>query len=91
MELVMTFYSGQDYKLMVCAQPSLGEMNFKVLDMKRNVIYDNKEHKNNPGWEFNVASTQQLIVEVIAPPSKTTHEIAESGCASLLVGFKEPK
>lgn len=88
-ELMMTFYSGQKYRLQVCAQEVLGDMNFKVMDAKRTVIFDNRDHRNAGSWDFNVASTQQLIIEVSAPPSKTTHDIQESGCVSLLVGFKE--
>ena len=87
-ELVMTFYSGQDYRLLVCNQEVLGDVSFKVLDSQHTQLFDSKEDKTGQ-WDFNVKSTQQLIVQVIVPPAKSKTGIVDQGCVSVLVGFKK--
>lgn len=87
-ELLMTFYSGQDYRLMVCGHPILGEINFKVSDKDKKEIYNSKNAKSSSIWDFKVASTQQLILEIEVPESESKTKIMEIGCVSVLVGFK---
>jgi hypothetical protein len=88
-ELMMTFYSGQDYRILVCAQEVLGEVGFKVMDSEKNVLFNSKEKDNAKFWDFNVKSTQQLIIEVSVPEVKSSpSSVVQTGCISVLVGFK---
>jgi hypothetical protein len=87
-ELQMTFYSGQDYRLMVCAQPILGDVAFRLLDKNKKVVFNNKDHKNVSYWDFNVTSTQQMFLEIEVPESTSKHGMIPSGCVIVLVGFK---
>jgi hypothetical protein len=91
-ELLMTFYSGQDYRLSVCAQPVFENVIFRVLDKNRKQIYSSENHNSN-NWDFHMATTQQLFIEVSVPNSanktKMIAEMVESGCVSVLVGFKQ--
>lgn len=87
-ELLMTFYTGQDYRLMVCGHPILGDITFKVSDKDKKEIYNNKSGEPSSIWDFKVASTQQLILEVEVPESDSKTKMMESGCVSVLVGFK---
>jgi hypothetical protein len=87
-ELQMTFYSGQNYRLMLCHQPNLVGVYFKLKDGEHKEIYNSKEH-DSPQFDFNVKSTQQLFVEVIVPEIKNgAGDLIQSGCVSVLVGFK---
>lgn len=88
-ELLLTFYSGQDYRVFVCSQPILGNVEFRLLDTDRNVIFYNKDHDFIKFWDFKSNSTQQLIVQVRVPTGESRSEIVQSGCVSILVGFKE--
>lgn len=88
-EVNLTFYAGQDYRILVCFQEQLGDVTFKVMDASRKVIFDSKENNYADFWDFKVKNTQQLIVEVTAPPSETRTSIVPSGCVSVLVGFKK--
>jgi hypothetical protein len=90
-ELLLTFSSGQEYRVMVCAMDNLGEVNFKVMDSDRNVIYTNEKDKKKNYFDFKVASTQQLIVEIEAPDKKTSNGLVPEGCVSVLVGFQGAK
>ena len=88
-ELLLTFYSGQDYRVFLCGQPILGNLEFRLLDTDRNVIFYNKDHDFVKFWDFKSNSTQQLIVQVRVPVGESRSEIVQSGCVSILVGFKE--
>lgn len=88
-ELQMSFYAGQDYRLMVCAQPILGDVAFRLLDKNKKVVFNSKDHKNVFFWDFNVASTQQMILEIDVPESSAKHGMIPSGCVNILLGFKQ--
>ena len=85
----MTFYAGQDYRLLICSQEVLGEVTFKVMDANKKLIFDSKENNSPDFWDFKVKSTQQFTVEVEVPPSESTNSIVPSGCVSVMVGFKK--
>jgi hypothetical protein len=88
-QMSMTFYAGQDYRILVCSQEVLGEVTFKVLDMTKKVVFDSKENNAPDFWDFKVKNTQQFIVEVSVPPSDSPNSIVPSGCVSVMVGFKK--
>ena len=85
----LTFYSGQDYRILVCSEASLGTVSFKVMDETRKVIWESKDHDDADFWDFKARSTQQLIVEVKAPPSESASSVLPTGCVSVMVGFKK--
>jgi hypothetical protein len=95
-ELMMTFTAGQSYRLIICAQPILGDVSFQVMDTDRNMIYDSLEaaaedEKPGPSFDFKVASTQQLIVKVIVPEDQGAllNDVISEGCVAILTGFKD--
>jgi len=88
-ELLLTFYNNQDYRIYICSQELLGNVEFKLLDTDRNTLFYNKDHDYVKFWDFKSNSTQQLIVQVRVPQSEVKKEIVNSGCVSIIVGFKE--
>jgi len=84
-ELTMTFYSGQNYRVLVCAQKDLGEISFKLKDSDNNVIFSNKGYGNF--WDFNVQTTQELTIEAVTPPGDPSATLDKSGCVAIIVGF----
>lgn len=88
-ELMLTFYSNQEYRIVVCAAEELGPVNFRLLDMTGNEIFSNKDHSMIDFWDFATNSTQQLRVEVSVPESTKKGELYKSGCVSILVGFMD--
>jgi len=85
-ELMLTFYSNQSYRIVVCAAPELGKILFRLIDDKGKEYFSNKDHDYTGIWDFQTKSTQQLIVEVSVPESNSG-ELIKSGCVSILVGF----
>lgn len=86
-ELLLTFFSGQEYRLLVCAMPVLGEVTYKIMDSDRNAIFDSTKDKDKKYFDFKVASTQQLIVEINVPEGNKYSDIVPEGCVTVLVGF----
>ena len=87
-ELMLSFYSGQKYRMFVCAEESLENVSYKILDTDKNVIYTS-EGKPSAVFDFSVPSTQQLIVQVTVPGKGNSHSLDFQGCVSVLIGFIE--
>lgn len=89
-ELYKTFYDGQQYRIAVCGSDAFPNIEFKVVDANKNVLYDNKDHNMSKIWDFKLESSQQLkiIVKVpVANPNKPQTDIL-SGCVAIMFGFK---
>jgi len=85
-EISRTFYSGQNYRIMVCSQASLGDVKFNLKDAGNNIIFSNKGYGNL--WDFKCETTQELTIEVITASSSDAG-LDKSGCVSILIGFKQ--
>jgi hypothetical protein len=86
-EFKLTFYKGQEYRIMVCHEQTIEQLTFKVMDSKRRLLYDNLESKTNT-LNFKVASTQQLIISIASQKSNSNNQEEVEGCVSAIVGFK---
>ncbi len=88
LELYKTFYSDQDYRIVICGEENLPRIEFQVLDSDRNVLFDNRDHDYVNSWDFNLTSSQMLTVSiVVGSEDEMSDEIAQ-GCVSVLIGFK---
>jgi len=90
-ELLLTFYAGKEYRLLVCGHPILGDLQFEVLDTDEALIYSNNNAKSDEKsrFDFKVASTQQLIVRIRVPDTESATQLLHEGCVSVMVGSKE--
>ncbi len=86
-ELLLTFYSGKDYRIVVGSHPVLGDVEFELVDTNDEMIYSNKTADNKSVFDFKMSNTQQLIVRVRVP--KQDGAISHEGCVTVLVGSKE--
>lgn len=88
-QLQLTFFSGQQYRLMICAQESLENVYFEVRTKGNQLLYSSKDDSKQI-WDFTTANTQPLKVDVIVPPMATApNELTHNGCVAIMVGFKE--
>ena len=87
-ELTLTFYSGQNYRILVSNQETLGNVYFVMKDAGKNQLFSSKDQKSEY-WDFTVESTQQLTIEVMVPDVDAPSGLVPSGCVSILVGFKQ--
>lgn len=77
-------YKGLNYRLSLASEEVLGKVYFRVMDEDNNEVYNSKD-AGTTNWDFNVASSQDLTVEVTVPLT----EKSIKGCVALMVGFKQ--
>ncbi len=87
--LEMTFYADTDYRLAVCNDERLGDVSFRVLRKDSSVVFDSRKFGNPRMWDFTMNSTQQYFIEVDVPRAKNRTSIEETGCVSVLAGYKK--
>ena len=85
-EFKTTFFGETVYRIAACSGLTDGNLIFNIYDQDRNVIFTNKDYKNAPYWDFKVKSTVEVVIEAKLDPANSG-----SGCAVLLIGFKQSK
>lgn len=83
-EFHSTFYGGTVYRIAACSGLSDGNLVFNIYDSERNLLFTNSDYKNSPYWDFKINSTLDCIIE-----AKLDASNKGSGCAVILIGFKE--
>ncbi|MFB6257294.1 MAG: hypothetical protein ABEH38_01260 [Flavobacteriales bacterium] len=85
-EFHTTLFEGNTYRFAACSDTSAqGNLVFTVRDKERNKLFSNADHGVAPYWDFKVPNTMDVIIEAKLAPSANK----ASGCAVLLVGFKQ--
>ncbi len=88
-ELIVTFYSRQKYRIVVCSEENLKNVTFTLSDLNGNVFFTNADYDFINHWDFKTSTTQKLRIEVKVPKDKNNKsEETETGCVSILVGFR---
>lgn len=88
-ELYKTFYAGQNYRIYICGSDALPDIEFQVLDVSRNVLYDNRKNNYSRIWDFKLESSQQLIISLRVKNSEEESDELISGCVAIMFGIKE--
>ena len=70
---------------------ALPDIEFQVLDVNRNVLYDNRKSDYSRVWDFKLESSQQLIISLRVMNSEIESEELLSGCVAIMFGIKEDK
>lgn len=87
-ELYKTFYSGQEYRIAICGSDMMPNIEFRVYDNNRKLVYTNRDDNYKRTWDFTLDASQQLKiwVKVLDPGEKKTELM--SGCVAIMFGFK---
>ena len=88
-DLYKTFYSDTEYRIAICGSEQLPNVEFKIIDANKNVLYTNKDHNFARTWDFKLQASQQLKIVVKVHPSGKNAEEVVSGCVAIMFGFKE--
>jgi hypothetical protein len=84
-EFRTTFFGETTYRIAACSGTSDGNLIFNIYDQDRHLLFTNKNQKNAPYWDFKVKSTLETIIEGQLDANKNPG----SGCAVILIGFKQ--
>lgn len=90
-ELYKTFYSDMEYRVAIVGESKLPAVEFKIMDINKNVLYTNKDHEFASTWDFKLQSSQQLKIVVKVPSYNKPEQTPVSGCVALMFGFKLKK
>jgi len=90
-ELYKTFYSDMEYRVAIVGESKLPAVEFKILDINKNVLYSNKEKDFASTWDFKLQSSQQLKIVVKVSSFNKPGETPASGCVAIMFGFKLKK
>lgn len=90
-ELYKTFYSDMEYRVAITGEDKLPEVEFKVLDANKNVLYSNKDANYAKTWDFKLQSSQQLKIVVKVSSFNKPGDAPASGCVAIMFGFKIKK
>lgn len=82
-EFSSIFFGGTTYRISAATGKDKGVV-FNVLDQNRNVLFSSSDYENVDYWDFNVENTINCIIE-----AQLDQSVQNSGCAVLLIGFKE--
>ena len=84
-EFHTTFFGETTYRIAACSGTSDGNLIFNIYDQNRTLLFSNKNQKNAPYWDFRIKSTLETIIEARLDSNKNPG----SGCAVILIGFKQ--
>ncbi|PBQ30721.1 hypothetical protein CNR22_02680 [Sphingobacteriaceae bacterium] len=84
-EFHTTFFGETTYRIAACSGRSDGNLIFNIYDQDRHLLFSNHGQKNAPYWDFKVKSTVETIIEAQLDVNKNPG----SGCAVILIGFKQ--
>lgn len=87
-ELYKTFYADMDYRVAICGEGNLPNVEFRILDNNRNVLFSSKDADNVKTWDFKLQSSQQLKLVVKVTSFTQPGDVPASGCVSIMFGFK---
>ncbi|HPF89059.1 MAG: hypothetical protein H6592_08540 [Flavobacteriales bacterium] len=87
-EVNLTFYSGQEYRVMVCTHPILGEVNWKLVDENNKIVFESLADEPKKFFDLKAGSTVPMKV-VVWVPNKGSSSMVHVGCVAIMVGFKE--
>ena len=90
-ELYKTFYSDMEYRVAIVGESSLPAVEFKIVDINKNVLYSNKENDYASTWDFRLESSQQLKLIIKVSSFNQPGDTPASGCVAIMFGFKLKK
>jgi len=87
-ELYKTFYADMEYRVAICGADNLPNVEFKILDSNKNVLFNSKDNNYPRTWDFKLESSQQLKLVVKVTNFSQPGDTPSSGCVSIMFGFK---
>jgi hypothetical protein len=85
-DVMLTFFSGLDYRIAFGADNEIGTSYFVIMDTEENHIYSSKDDNYSKTFDFSTQVTRQLIVRIISPEVYSKDRVM--GCVAIVTGYK---
>ena len=85
-EVYKTIFAKTQYRLVVCIDDTLPDVEFVVSDIHRNILFDNRKHGNVRVWDFKLESSQQIKVTLRIKKQDNGKSEKVLGCVAVLFG-----
>lgn len=86
-ELSVVLKSNKKYRILVSGGRLVGDLNFKLYDRNKKLVFDNAKHDMAQSWDFIIQATQQYFIEVTYPGSDDGYkDYTNRGCVALVIG-----
>lgn len=66
-EVYKTVFAGQSYRLFICMDDQIPNVEFVISDIRRNILFDNRKNGNVKVWDFKPDASQQIKVTIRIP------------------------
>ena len=66
-DFVVLFYANNSYRIAACTDVG-GPLSFVVRDMKKNILFSNKDYENAPYWDIEFPATINCDLFIQLPP-----------------------
>ena len=89
-EIYKTIFAGQKYRLFICVDDNLPNVEFIVSDIHRNILFDSRKNGNVRKWDFSPDASQQIKVTIRIPKSSKVGDNEKElafGCVAVLFGL----
>ena len=80
-----------EYRIAIVGENKLPAIEFKIMDINKNVLYTNKDNNYASTWDFKLQSSQQLKIIVKVSSFNKPGDTPASGCVAIMFGFKMKK
>ncbi len=87
-EMPVTFYSDQQYRVMVCNHKILKGVEFQLVSSDDQVLFDNSGDITQNSFDFQMAGTDSLTVKIKVHEGGADTGINPQGCVAVMIGTK---
>lgn len=88
-DVKINFNQGLSYRLIICADPFLENLNYSLKDENGLVYFSDTLKGTTTYTDLEVTQSKPLTLSISIPEKENTTGIVRNGCVSVLVGFKE--
>lgn len=88
-QVSINFNKGISYRLIVCADPYLEDLNYQLTNSSGIVFKSDTLQDSHSSADLKVNQTGPLNLSIKVPEKENATGIVRSGCVTILIGFKE--
>jgi hypothetical protein len=87
-DMYLVFSANHDYRVLICTQDILGDIEYEIQTDSGQVIYSSKEDDGRSSFDFSTTSTQKLHVVIKVPEAESATGLMHEGCVTVMVGSR---